>query len=160
MTVKRSLPSSTLSPAATAAACWETRHSQGDRDAKGFISHWQGVYEAPPPPSDLVCSIEVAEHIPESLAEQLVEFLTRASRRYVYFTAALPRQPGVGHINCQPSFYWIDRFERAGCHLDVAATRALLDRINHLQPCYWIPQNSLIFKTRPRPARAGGRASD
>ena len=28
--------------------CWAAHHSENSRDRKGFISHWQGVYEAPP----------------------------------------------------------------------------------------------------------------
>jgi hypothetical protein len=32
--------------------CWEKQYSEGARDRKGFISYWQGVYEAPPPPSE------------------------------------------------------------------------------------------------------------
>lgn len=30
-------------------ACWQTQFSQGARERKGFISYWQGIYEAPPP---------------------------------------------------------------------------------------------------------------
>ena len=29
--------------------CWRADHHEGARDRKGFISHWQGVYEVPPP---------------------------------------------------------------------------------------------------------------
>ncbi|HEY2952104.1 MAG TPA: hypothetical protein VGK40_05955 [Verrucomicrobiae bacterium] len=28
--------------------CWQAQHSQGASDRKGFISHWQGVFEVPP----------------------------------------------------------------------------------------------------------------
>ena len=28
--------------------CWEQQYSEGASDRKGFISHWQGVYEEPP----------------------------------------------------------------------------------------------------------------
>lgn len=49
-------------------ACWETRHSPSDRDAKGFISHWQGVYEAPPPPTDVI-----QKDTAESLLRKLIE---------------------------------------------------------------------------------------
>jgi hypothetical protein len=28
--------------------CWKDGHNEGAGDRKGFISHWQGVYEAPP----------------------------------------------------------------------------------------------------------------
>jgi hypothetical protein len=49
-------------------ACWETGHRQDDRDAKGFISHWQGVYEAPPPPTD-----PIHKDTAESLLRKLIE---------------------------------------------------------------------------------------
>ncbi|HWY76141.1 MAG TPA: hypothetical protein VN281_11020 [Verrucomicrobiae bacterium] len=28
-------------------ACWQKQYSEGARDRKGFVSYWQGVYEAP-----------------------------------------------------------------------------------------------------------------
>ena len=28
--------------------CWQAQHSEGARDRKGFVSHWQGLYELPP----------------------------------------------------------------------------------------------------------------
>jgi hypothetical protein len=28
--------------------CWQSQHSEGARDRKGFVSHWQGAYELPP----------------------------------------------------------------------------------------------------------------
>lgn len=30
------------------AECWKNEHAEGSRERKGFLSHWQGVYEAPP----------------------------------------------------------------------------------------------------------------
>jgi len=36
-------------------ACWQGQFSQGATDRKGFISYWQGTYEAPPPaPPDAI----------------------------------------------------------------------------------------------------------
>ena len=36
-------------------ACWAREHGEGMADRKGFISHWQGTYEAPPPaPPDAI----------------------------------------------------------------------------------------------------------
>lgn len=29
--------------------CWQNQFSDGARERKGFISHWQSIYEAPPP---------------------------------------------------------------------------------------------------------------
>jgi hypothetical protein len=30
-------------------ACWQNQFSEGARERKGFISHWQTIYETPPP---------------------------------------------------------------------------------------------------------------
>ena len=48
-------------------ACWQTHYSQGASDRKGFVSYWQGVYEAPPP---------VTEPIQKENAESLLRKLT------------------------------------------------------------------------------------
>ncbi|HEU5069125.1 MAG TPA: hypothetical protein VFV96_01800 [Verrucomicrobiae bacterium] len=35
-------------------ACWQRDFGTDVRERKGFISHWQGTYEAPPPPTEVV----------------------------------------------------------------------------------------------------------
>src|SRR5207244_1000793 len=42
------------------AACWQQQFAEGVRDRKGFISCWQGLYEAPAPPTDPILK-ETAE---------------------------------------------------------------------------------------------------
>ena len=49
--------------------CWQQQFSEGARDRKGFISYWQGVYEAPPPPMDAIQK-ETAETLLRKLVEQ------------------------------------------------------------------------------------------
>ena len=34
--------------------CWEKQFSDGARERKGFVSYWQGVYEAPPPRTEAI----------------------------------------------------------------------------------------------------------
>ncbi len=51
------------------AGCWETQFSQGARDRKGFVSHWQGIYEAPTAPTDPIQK-ETAETLLRKLIEQ------------------------------------------------------------------------------------------
>ena len=48
--------------------CWETQYSQGARDRKGFISHWQGTYLASPPPQE-----PIRKETAETLLRKLVE---------------------------------------------------------------------------------------
>lgn len=48
-------------------ACWEKQYSEA-RDRKGFVSYWQGVYEAPPPPSE-----PIKKETAETLLRRLIE---------------------------------------------------------------------------------------
>lgn len=50
-------------------ACWAADHSQNARDRKGFISHWQGVYEAPPAAPPEAIQKENAESVLRKLIE-------------------------------------------------------------------------------------------
>ena len=49
-------------------SCWKAGHSEGARDRKGFISHWQGIYEAPPPVTEAI-----QKENAESLLRKLIE---------------------------------------------------------------------------------------
>ncbi|MCX8157876.1 MAG: hypothetical protein N3J91_15790 [Verrucomicrobiae bacterium] len=50
------------------ANCWETQYSQGAKDRKGFVSHWLGVYEAPPAAPPEPIQKETAETLLRKLA--------------------------------------------------------------------------------------------
>jgi hypothetical protein len=49
-------------------ACWQKQYSEGARDRKGFVSYWQGVYAAPPPPVETI-----KRETAESLLRKLIE---------------------------------------------------------------------------------------
>ncbi len=50
------------------AACW-TAESEGAAERKGFISHWQGTYEAPPPAPPEAIQKDTAESLLRKLLE-------------------------------------------------------------------------------------------
>lgn len=50
--------------------CWTAQYSQGATERKGFISHWQGVYEAPPAVRPEPIQQETAETLLRKLVEQ------------------------------------------------------------------------------------------
>ena len=58
-------------------------------------------------------SLEVAEHLPESSADDFVEFLTNLSG-VVLFSAAFVNQGGDNHINEQLHSYWALKFRHFG----------------------------------------------
>jgi hypothetical protein len=49
-------------------ACWQKQFSDGARDRKGFISYWQGIYEAPAPSPD-----PIQKETAESLLRKIIE---------------------------------------------------------------------------------------
>jgi hypothetical protein len=50
-------------------ACWQGQFSDGARERKGFISHWQSIYEAPAPATDAIHK-DTAETLLRKLIEQ------------------------------------------------------------------------------------------
>jgi 2-polyprenyl-3-methyl-5-hydroxy-6-metoxy-1,4-benzoquinol methylase len=54
---------------------------------------------------DLVVSLEVAEHLPASAADQFVNTLVKHGKK-ILFSAAIPGQGGQDHLNEQWPDYW------------------------------------------------------
>jgi hypothetical protein len=50
-------------------ACWQSKFNDGAKENKDFMSHWQGVYEAPPPPTEAIQK-ETAETLLRKLIEK------------------------------------------------------------------------------------------
>ena len=50
-------------------ACWQNQFSDGARERKGFISHWQSTYESPPVAAEAIQK-ETAETLLRKLVEQ------------------------------------------------------------------------------------------
>jgi hypothetical protein len=101
---------------------------------------------------DLAVCLEVAEHLPASRAALFVADLVKLSP-VVLFSAAIPGQPGVHHVNCQWPAYWADlfAFHGYGCRDEYRWPLWDDDRIES-----WYRQNVLIFQqgyevTTPRP---------
>ena len=95
---------------------------------------------------DLVMSLEVAEHLPESAADAFVESLVRLGPA-VLFSAAIPDQGGEHHVNEQWPQYWADRFAAHG----YIALDCIRDRVwnnSHVEP--WYAQNSFLYVSADR----------
>jgi SAM-dependent methyltransferase len=99
---------------------------------------------------DLACSLEVAEHLPESCAERFVATLVKCAP-VILFSAAIPRQGGTAHVNEQWASYWAEKFERHG-YLAVDCIRPAIYGDWRVE--WWYRQNALIF-CRPERCPAG-----
>ncbi|SDQ29347.1 class I SAM-dependent methyltransferase [Pseudovibrio sp. Tun.PSC04-5.I4] len=90
---------------------------------------------------DLTLCMEVAEHLAPRSAEALVAGLTGSSKA-VLFSAAIPFQGGVNHINERPQSYWVALFQRFGFRcLDIIRPTIWSDG----DIAWWYRQNCLLF---------------
>jgi hypothetical protein len=90
---------------------------------------------------DLVISLEVAEHLPSDCAETFIGCLTKLGP-IIIFSAAIPFQAGIHHVNEQWPEYWAELFHQEG----YVAIDCLRRKIwNNESVAWWYAQNILMF---------------
>jgi SAM-dependent methyltransferase len=92
---------------------------------------------------ELVQCLEVAEHIPERYADNLLDNLV-GHGDVVLFSAAQPGQGGEHHVNEQPLSYWIRKFRSRGLRA-FDFPRHVVDGVTDIEP--WYRYNTLLFAT-------------
>jgi SAM-dependent methyltransferase len=95
---------------------------------------------------DLAVCLEVAEHLSKDAADRLIDQITSLTS-VVLFSAAVPDQPGEGHINCQWQSYWLDSFVRKG-FVAIDAVRAQVWRNQDVS--WWYAQNAFLYVRKDR----------
>ncbi|MEG4336974.1 glycosyltransferase [Microcoleus sp. D3_18_C2] len=90
---------------------------------------------------DLAISLEVAEHLPATCAENFVNSLTQLAP-VILFSAAIPFQGGVEHVNEQWPQYWVYYFQQNG-YAVIDCLRKKIWNNEKVEP--WYAQNILIF---------------
>ena len=95
--------------------------------------------------ADLVVSFEVAEHLPEEIADKYVALLTSMAPN-VLISAAPPGQGGTDHVNEQPKEYWVAKFRENGFDIDEVMTTRIqqaFEQSGSVVIFYW--KNTLVF---------------
>lgn len=93
---------------------------------------------------DLALCLEVAEHIDESLSDDIVRKLTDIAP-VIIFSAAVPGQGGHGHINCQPKEYWEHKFGKLNFVVDKDKTENFINFMRKGYHMGWLTNNVQIF---------------
>lgn len=93
---------------------------------------------------DLVITLEVAEHLSEDRAAGFVADLCGLGD-LVLFSAAIPFQGGVGHINERWQSYWAEHFAAQGYDV-FDPVRPLI--WNDQSVAFWYRQNTLLYAKR------------
>ena len=89
---------------------------------------------------DSALCLEVAEHLPKKRAAGLVADLVAAAP-VVVFSAAIPHQGGVGHINEQWSSYWTSLFAQR----DYKLVDALRPQLRHERQIEFFYRQNLVL---------------
>ena len=93
---------------------------------------------------DLAISTEVAEHLPESSANNFINLLTNLSDT-IFFSAAIPGQGGQNHLNEQYPVYWQKKFEDHNYTLVYDFSPEIW---NNNQVEWWYKQNIFIYQKK------------
>lgn len=90
---------------------------------------------------DLVVCLETVEHLDYNTALRVIRNLSDHAKDKILFSAAELGQPGIGHINCQPIEYWIERWAELGWTVNE------LDTISFrmLSTFSWFKRNVLVL---------------
>jgi SAM-dependent methyltransferase len=109
------------------------------------VGDFAEVPERFPSPFDLVCCVEVAEHLEPTRSRELVTVVTGAASRWIYFTAAPPGQSGRGHINCRAHEEWLGWFGEEGWRTAGEETDSLRAALEQLTRAHWLRANSFVL---------------
>lgn len=106
---------------------------------------WNLSKNLPAPVScELAVCLEVAEHLPTRLSKDVVSFLVN-SAPLILFSAAIPGQTGVGHVNEQPPKYWEDLFaEFKYLKFDLIRPKIIHNGL----VSFWYRQNMVLYANK------------
>lgn len=93
-----------------------------------------------------VISLEVGEHLPKWAEQTFLDTITNACAQDLILSWALPNQPGVGHVNCQPHEYIISEVERRGFKYWENLTIHARKHVD--KNCDWLERTLLVFERK------------
>jgi SAM-dependent methyltransferase len=99
---------------------------------------------------DVTVSFEVAEHLPELMADNYVRVISRFSP-VVIMSAATVGQGGKDHVNEQPHEYWIEKMQRQGFDYDGQTSEQVRAEWAEKGVAPWYVNNTMIFRRKMAP---------
>ncbi|MFA6171199.1 MAG: methyltransferase domain-containing protein [Patescibacteria group bacterium] len=96
---------------------------------------------------DLCLCVEVAEHLPETCENTLINSLVRLSDTLIY-TAATPGQGDllIGHINERPHAYWKKKLKASGFTYKTKLTGVVRKEMAEKKAVWWVAKNLMVFQ--------------
>lgn len=98
--------------------------------------------------ADLVICMEVAEHIEQSREDEMAQKVAATVGKWLIWTAAVPGQGGVGHINCKPKEEWAAKLEQQGLTRIQRVENEIIDHVKRGYYMGWFVNNILFFEKK------------
>ena len=106
---------------------------------------------------DIALCLEVAEHIPEHLADAFLSNITRFSDRLI-LSAAQPNQGGHHHVNEQPKRYWVAKLAQKDFAYNRRETGRIQTALAAARPPYmWMAEQISVYEKVKSPAQRRDR---
>lgn len=116
-------------------------------DNKPYLKQ-KSLFDLTDEKADVVLCLEVAEHIPQDLEDDVVAKVTSTVGKTLIWTAAGPGQGGVGHINCKNKQEWADKITAVGLSRNFEKETALIQYAREGIHMGWFINNLLYFERR------------
>lgn len=94
---------------------------------------------------DIAICFEVLEHIGSEYSDIIAENISKYADILIV-TASPPGQAGLNHVNCQPQWYWNEKFEKLGFHRDYFDEYQIVSKIFQVHHTIWIIRNLMVYK--------------
>lgn len=95
-------------------------------------------------PFDMVMSLEVGEHIPQTWETVFLDNLVRNARSHILLSWALDGPFGEGHVNCHTNEYIVERMKERGYTLNKPISRYL----RMASTLWWFKDTIMFFEKR------------
>lgn len=113
--------------------CWTSQFSQGATDRKGFVSYWQGVYEAPPAAPPEAIQKETAE----TLLRKLIELNDPRHTRALFILAVMLERKRLfkvkGQLNREGQRAFVYEHAKSGDLFTIPDVQLQLDQLEEVQ---------------------------
>ena len=111
---------------------------------KEHLKH-QSLLDITDEKAELVMCIEVAEHIDSEFEDQVVKKVVSTVGKTLIWTAAVPGQGGIGHINCKNKEEWSEKIIKAGLTRNYEKEKELIEYISQGYHMGWFKSNVMVF---------------
>lgn len=107
---------------------------------------YQSLFDITNESADVVVCMEVAEHIEQTLEDEVVAKVVSTVGKTLIWTAAAIGQGGIGHINCKNKNDWAEKLTSAGLVRNTTKEQQLITDMKKGIHMGWFTNNLLYYE--------------